>query len=306
MPDIIAVVNKRWKLILGLTLVATLLALIVSLLRPKEYLSTVTALPVNSLTTDKARIFNPNIEVLYPELGSADELDRIEGTAKLDTLFIAIADSFDLATHYDINKDASNAVYKAATSLKKNTDIRRSAYGELKIKVWDEAPAMAAQLANALLSKLNEIYRHIQNVNNTQILQKLRKELAIKEQQLDSIETEVVRFQTSNSEYNLDENINRDRITNDSVSLNPSSRFRHIAFKVQALNDQIKEYHKIISQYELAAGTNPQVLIAVENARPSTRPDKPRIFQTTLFAFGASLIFSFLLALFAESRKQKI
>jgi len=306
MPDIIAVIGKRWKLILALTLVATILALIVSLLRPKEYLATVTALPANSLGADKARIFNTNIEALYPELGTPDELDRIEGTAKLDTIYIDVAGSFNLAPHYGIEKIAPNVIYKAALELKKNTDIRRSAYGELKIKVWDGDPSMAALLANALLNKLNEIHQHIQNVNNTAVLQRLKKDLEIKEQQVDSIEAQVVNFQTSNSEYDLSENLNQGRIANDTNRSKASLRFRHITAQTLALKNQIKDYYQIISQYELAVNTNPHVLIAVENARPSIWPDKPKIFQTTVFAFGASLLFSFLLALFTESRKQNV
>ena len=69
------------------------------------------------------------------------------------------------------------------------------------------------------------------------------------------------------------------------------------------MNEQIKEYSHHISQYEMAIKTNPQVLIAVEKARPSPMPDKPKTMQITLFAFGVAFIFSFLLALFAESRK---
>ena len=100
MPDLISVFSRWWKFILGLSLVAVLIALIFSLLSPKKYLSIATALPANSLLTDKARIFNANIEALYAETGTPDELDRLEGTAALDTLFIATAKEFGLAQHY--------------------------------------------------------------------------------------------------------------------------------------------------------------------------------------------------------------
>ena len=77
MPDIISVLARRGKLIFILTAVATILALIISLLRPKEYLAVATALPANSLAADKARIFNSNIESLYPELGIDEDIDEI-------------------------------------------------------------------------------------------------------------------------------------------------------------------------------------------------------------------------------------
>jgi len=304
MPDIISVLARRGKLIFILTAVATILALVISLLRPKEYLAVATALPANSLAADKARIFNSNIESLYPELGTPDELDRIEGTAKLDTIYIAVADRFDLASHYGVDKSTTDVVYKAAQALKKNTDIRRSAYGELKIRVWDGEPTIAAQLANALLNKLNEIHQHIQNTNNAVVLQRLRQGLTAKQQEFDSIATEMIEFQTNGMSRINDEPFDDKRLGTDSGRIKPGLTLPHIAARSSTLQQQVKEYENIISQYELAVNTNPQVLIAVENARPSIWPDKPKTAHTVLFAFGASLIFSFLLALLAESRKR--
>ncbi|MGZ3939284.1 MAG: Wzz/FepE/Etk N-terminal domain-containing protein, partial [Flavisolibacter sp.] len=96
MPDLLLVFSNRWKLVTAITLCATVLALIIAMLSPKKYLSTATALPVNSVTADKARIFNSNIEALYSDFGTPDELDRLEGTARLDTIFIAASEKFNL------------------------------------------------------------------------------------------------------------------------------------------------------------------------------------------------------------------
>ena len=152
MPDLLLVLIKRWKLILSVTVLATLLALMFSLLSPKKYLSVATALPVNSVTADKARLFNSNIEALYSDFGLPDELDRIEGTAHLDTIYIAAAEQFDLSKYYEI-KDVGEGTYKAAIRLKKNTKIERSSYGELKVKTWDGNRNKSAELANFLMQK---------------------------------------------------------------------------------------------------------------------------------------------------------
>jgi len=77
MPDLVSVFSRRWKLMLLLPLIATVVALLACLLAPKQYLGMATALPSNSVVGDKARIFNQNIEALYAELGSPDELDKI-------------------------------------------------------------------------------------------------------------------------------------------------------------------------------------------------------------------------------------
>jgi len=275
MPDLLLVFTKRWKFILSFVAVATIAALLFSLISPKKYLSVATALPANSVTADKARIFNPNIEGLYSEFGSPDELDRLEGTAALDTIFIAASRELNLPKHYSIatkNED----FYKAAMELKASTKINRSSYGELKVKVWDKDRNRAAQLANFLIQKLSELHQHLQNQNNISVLEKIKQEYASKQNEYQQLAGSV-----------KDTSIAKEIIKT----------------KLSALADELQQYEKIIGQYQLAVSTDLPVLLIVENARPALRPDKPRIVSTVLFTFFAALIFSFLLAFFIESKK---
>nr|MBA2745006.1 hypothetical protein [Flavisolibacter sp.] len=165
MPDLFIVFARWWKFILGISLLAATIAFVVSQFSPKEYLSEATALPANSMVADKGRIFNNNIEALYSDIGTADELDRLEGTAVLDTLYIAASDSFNLAAHYNLPESGESG-FKAARKLKKNSKIARSAFGELKVKVWDEDRNMAAAVANFLMQRLGSIHQHLQNENS--------------------------------------------------------------------------------------------------------------------------------------------
>lgn len=283
MPDLLDVLAKRWKLIVLLTFCATLIALIFAFISPKQYLSVATALPANSVTADKARIFNQNIEALYSDLGSPDELDRFEGTAALDTIFIATSKELNLPEHYSMNT-INEKTFKAALELKRNTKISRSSYGELQVKVWDRDRNMAAQMANYLMQKLQELHQHLQNESNVLTLEKIKQEYALKQNKF---------LQLSDSMENEGSN----------TSTNSTARNEIIKTKLSALTNQLQQYENLIGQYQLAVDTNAPVLLIVENARPSLWPDKPKILQTVLFVFFGALIFSFLLVLFTESRK---
>jgi hypothetical protein len=272
MPDLITVFSKWWKFIIGITLLSAIIAYVVSILSPKEFLSEATALPANSMIADKARIFNKNIEALYSDIGTPDELDRLEGTGTLDTLYIAASDSFQLGSHYGYGEGGESA-FKAARKLKKNSKIARSAFGELKVKVWDEDRNLAASLANFLMARLQSIHQHMQNETSLVILERMRADYAAKQQQFTNF--------------------------NDSTS-NPQVRnARH-----DALLSQIGEYEKMISEYQLAINTNPPVLLTVEPARASLWADKPRTFQTMAFTIVVALGLTFLVALYMESRKR--
>jgi capsular polysaccharide biosynthesis protein len=279
MPDLIEVFERRWKFILGFTILATVIALIAALLSPKEFLATATALPANSMTGDKARVYNENIELLYSEFGTADELDRFEGSGALDTLFIATASDHNLAPHYGIEA-SDESLYKAALKLKKNSRIQRSAYGELVVKVWDRERDMSAVLANSLMQKMQELHQHLQNETNINTLQKIKADLLQKQ-----------------LEY---------RMLSDS-SANVSSADAEIAkAKKTALLEEMGQEEKLMAQYRLAIESNPRVLLTIENARTPLWPDKPKVVETVLITFFASLIFSFLLVLFLDRRKASL
>jgi capsular polysaccharide biosynthesis protein len=279
MPDLIEVFGKRWKFIVGFTLLVTVVAFIAALLSPRQYLSTATALPANSMTGDKARVYNQNIELLYSEFGTADELDRFEGSGALDTLFIATASDLNLSAHYGIEA-SDESLYKAALKLKKNSKIQRSAYGELLVKVWDEERNMSATLANSLMRKMRELHQHLQNETNINTLEKLKKDLLQKQK-----------------DY---------RALSDSMPNAAAADEDIFALRKTSLLGQMQEEQKLIGQYQLAVEANPQVLLTVENARTPLWPDKPKIPETVLISFFAALIFSFLLVLLLDRRKQSL
>ncbi len=295
MPDIISVISKRWKLIFLLTGLATLLALAITLLLPKLYLSTVTAVPTNSALNDKARLFNQNIEGLYPELGSPDELDRMEGTAKLDTLYVAMAKEFKLAEAYH-TIDEKDPDFRAALLLKKNLTVVRSAYGQLKINVWDKEPDLAAKMANTFLQKLNEFHQHLQNENNQQLLKRMKEDMAAKQNELATLQ------QSLSSYTGSDLSINKNPVPNDSMN-KPISRM-NTGSRARELSEQINASQTVINQYEIFLKTVPNVLVVEEAARPSLEPDKPRVLSLAFFAFFAALLFSTLLAFFVEGRNK--
>lgn len=276
MPDLFSVIGKHWKLMLLLTLISTVVALVVCIVSPKQYLGTATALPANTYLADKARIFNQNIEALYTEFGTPDELDKLEGTAKLDTIYLAATKDFNLIAHYDINRNASDALEKAALKLRKNTAINRTGYGELKVKVWDRDNSTAANLANALLQKINDIHQALQAENNRTVLDKLREDYAAKQKAL----------QSANA------------TSPDTVAV--SNEMQKTIVK-----SQLQQYGQLMTEYDLALKTNPKALLVVERARPSPWADKPATAQIVLFTFLASLLFSFLLGLYIEGRNKQ-
>ena len=103
MPDFFYLLSKWWKQILAVVLLSVIVVGIIVFIKPSKYLSVATAVPASGIASDKSRIFSENIEALYSNLGSPDELDVMVGTGQLDTVYLAVTDQFNLYDPYKIH-----------------------------------------------------------------------------------------------------------------------------------------------------------------------------------------------------------
>ena len=279
MPDIFYLVSKWWKHILSIVILSLVTIGILLYLRPSKYLSTATALPASSYAVDKASIFGQNIQSLYAALGTTDDLDVIVGTAQLDTVYLAMAEKFDLADHYEVREQGSAANSKAAFLLKANSKVLKSEFSELKVKVWDANKIFAAEMANAIMEKLQNIHRDLQNSSNITLLVNLQSGKQKLQNQADSI-TNFLKLA-------------------DITARNTST----YTTRLNAIYAQLGHYEKLIGEYQLMADSKPPVLIIVEKARVANWPDKPRRIPILVATFILSLLFALFLVLLLEKRK---
>jgi len=145
----------------------------------------------------------------------------------------------------------------------------KSAYGELKVKVWDTDKNLAPQLANAIMDRLGAIHTELQSAGNEATLKGIRSGKKKIQGQLDSI--------TGTAEPLME--------------------------RRKSLEEQVRQYDKLISEYQLMVDSKPPVLIVVENAKPTNWPDRPRRMQIMIAAAVLSFLFALLAALVSERRK---
>jgi uncharacterized protein involved in exopolysaccharide biosynthesis len=278
MPDLFDIIAQWWKRILVIVLITTAVATVVVLLVPKKYLGVATALPASTYAQDKTGVFSQNMQSLYSALGTPDDLDMIVGTAHLDTVYRAISAQLNLSEHYNIDKANGHPLITTAHLLKERTRVVKSDYGELKVKVWDRDSHWAADLANAIMRKLQQIYQDVQTTNNAAMLSRI------------------------NAEY--------DRKKADYQILADSMQHASGTGKAELLNaqkasllQQMMEYEKLLDQYKLMVNARPQALIVVENASPAVKPDEPKTLSIIIGAAVLSLFFGLMAALLLERRR---
>ena len=173
MPDLFYLLRKWWKPIVIIIVAALLVTFLVAMVTPKQYLATATAAPASAYSSDRSKLFNENLEILYSALGTADDLDLVVGTGKLDTVYLAVVDDLKLENEFKVSEKGEAARLKIATMIRKNSSVQKSGYGELRIRAWDKEKERAARIANSILDKLRSIHQSLQTQSNKNTLEAL-------------------------------------------------------------------------------------------------------------------------------------
>ncbi len=279
MPDIIDLLKNWWKQILLVLVLSVVAVGVITFLKKPQYLSSTTAVPSSAFASDKSKIFSENIQILYSELGTPDDLDMVLGTAALDTVYLAVTDQFNLFDHYKVSEKGDAARTKAAYLLKKNSSVMKTGYGELKVKVWDTDKNLAPQLADAILSALQAIHTDLKNAGNETALKGLREGQKKIKAMIDAVDDSL---QTAG----------RDE----------SARFLMQERKKTA-QEQLARYERLISEYQLMNDSKAPALLIVEKAKAAAWPDRPKKMQVLLATALLSLLFALLAALLLDKRK---
>jgi len=266
LSTILLIIKKWLNQIIIFVALMTITATIVCFILPKQYYASTTALPVNAQLTDKARIFNNNIQTLYAVYGTDDDLDRLYITAKTRDVLLFVIDSLKLIAHYDISATQSKAIEDALGILKKNIAITKTENGALKIEVWDKNALFAEAIAAAILQRTDDQATGMMQQNNENIIVKLSSAISEKEQQLKSIADADAR---------------------------------------QKFSDQIAEQQKILDEFVIAAKVDQPSLMILEKPYHSFYPDKPKFFFIIAAAFLLSFFFSILCVVIIENVRAK-
>lgn len=277
--DVWSVIKKQWKFIAAFVLAAVILALITLFFVPKYYKSSAIVVAANPQLTDKARLFNPNIEALYSSFGSAEDLDRLYGIADLDTTYKILVDEFNLIKYYRLrqNNQALNRM-KAVLNLRDDVELSKTELNQLKISVWTKDKNLSAQIANRMTGIVHAMAKGIWRNTYQTSLTKLYEGVAHLEQEVDSIDQLMMM-----------------------ATITPQQNERLMS-KRSALMQQIATYYKSIPEFELVIATDPPALYVIEAAYPSAKADKPKKLKVLLAVLFTSFVFASLIALLQNKK----
>lgn len=278
--EIVSVIKKTKQQIIVFVFACVVVATIIVYLLPKYYNSTAVVVAANPALTDKARILNENIQGLYSSYGNNEDLDRMYGIANLDTTFKILVDEFNLVKYYQLQNANTNLNRtKAVLMLKEDIEILKSDVSQLKINVWHKNNITAAAIANRMVSIIEQQQKCIWKNNYLITNKNLNTAIAKMEEQVNSLI--------------------------DSIKINQANPVKKILFNntIATLLQQIQQYKKTADEYELAATNNTPTLYILEDAVPSSKPNKPNKIAILITTIIASACFGLLASLVYHQKK---
>ena len=271
--EVVAAIKKTRNQIIVFVFLSLAIAYSVLLLIPKYFQSAAIVVAANPALADKARFFNNNIQGLYSNFGSGDDLDRIYGLANLDTAYKLLVDEFELISYYQLNDDSIKLRRrKAVLLLKDDIQLSKTDLSQLKISVWHKDNKIAAAIANRIVKFVQEMEEGFWKNNYQSTLENLQASIKKMENDVKVI-SDSIKIQTANSVQ--------------AMLLNN---------KREVLLQQLQQYQKTADEYQLASNNKTPALYILEAAVPAAKAEKPKkleiLFLTAITSFCFSVFAS--------------
>lgn len=171
--------DKKFVLI-GASVVAFVLAVIISLTLTDRYRSTVIMFPAASVSVSKnlvetAVITSDTKDILT--FGEDEEAERLLQILNSDQVRQHVLEKFNLMHHYEIDTAPKNFPYtQLVKKFKGNVKFRRTEFLSIEISVLDEDAQMAADIANEIAAYVDSVYFQIKSSRATEAYQIVNRE----------------------------------------------------------------------------------------------------------------------------------
>jgi tyrosine-protein kinase Etk/Wzc len=285
--DYVRIVVKNWRFILVFVCVACVIAFIVTLFIPKQYISTAVIFPTETNAIEDV--------IRNPQFGYDVEADRLIQVLQSRSIRDSVIKAFDLESYYHIKR--SNPDWNDRLQKKYEQDITctKTVFMSIVISVRNKDPEMAAKIANRIISIVNLFRERLLKQNLFLALHALRTEYYSIKNDLDSINN-VVNEMTKNKK-GMNQFIQNERYISliyDKTQFNDAESAKGIQLVINQYNLKLGWFYDIQSKLKNAELMSQRPLPSVyiiESAIPSYKKSSPKFSINLFLAFAGSFIF---------------
>jgi capsular polysaccharide biosynthesis protein len=296
--EIIRIIIRWKKPILIVVVIALVGSAIISdshIMKP-YYKATSVFYPSNPSMTSSQSMFVESQASGY--FGNSDDVDRLIAIGNSAQLKSFIVRKFKLFDHYKIDslsEDYPN--YAVQNELEDNFKVEKTDKGAIEVTVYDHDKIFAADMANAIVAKIDDINKVILNENKLKMLSIYTNKIKDKEKEIavttDSIVAIKYRFNMLNGVSDLNEI--------SSLKGDERTRFDQAYETYKVLEDKkeasLRELNSSVAsaeQFKATINNDVPTIYVIEKAYPAEKKSKPIrwlvVLSSVLIAFVVTLI----------------
>ncbi len=282
MIELIGIV-LRWKLPIAVVcLIAGLLSVGLSLMKPNFFKSTVVFLAANPYMIDRSNIFSktPGENPVFM-FGSSREIDRLLSIGKSQPLIDYIIHKYQLIKHYEIDESDPLAAFKVNEKLWGNYKILKNPLDAVEVHVEDTEPQKAADMANDIVRKIDSIHLSIMAKSKADMAGMLNYNINDIQKKLGV----------------LNDSINKVKSTGNSKALETLETLRDAAIEDLTDAEVVKDQYKTLASNEFSS------VYILQQAAPAVKKSKPKRSIIVLSTLLAALFCSAGFAIIFEQLK---
>ncbi len=306
--------DKKW-LLLGITFIAGISSIIITLNMSDRFKSTVVLFPAASVSIAKNLVETSSISMDSRDIlsfGREEDAERMLQILHSNQIKDYIVKKYDLINHYEIDMDPQNFPYtKLDIKYKGNIKFRRTEFMSIEISVLDEDPQYAANIANDIAAYIDSTIHNMQKDRAIEAYKIVEKEYALSQKQIEELSDSIQKIRSlgvidyesqaaalneayaaalSNGSSSAAQSISRKMAT--------LARYGGIYVELsKKLESEIERLGMLKDKYAAAKinveQTVPQIFI-VDAATPSERKSEPKrmiiVFVSTVTAFAMALL----------------
>lgn len=276
MFEIVSILIKWLKPIGIVTALAAIITAGVSLMMPNYYESVVVFYPANPSLLDQSIFKKDGLEKPAFMFGTKVDLDRILSLGKSSELIGYAVSKYDLFNYYEVDPDSKNADFKVGKKFKGNYEIQKNPEGAIELHMMDKSPQKAADWANDMAFKIDQMNRGIIFGKKEDQIAILESEVKNKQQQLKELTDSLNQMATNNP--------------NDTISINIVKVF------LENVVEDLKDTQSKRDQNKAVINQPFETVYYFERAVPAKRKAKP---ARSIIVIGSTLFTLFLMSLLA-------
>ena len=178
--------DKKWILI-GLSILAFVFSIIVSLNITPKFRSQVILFPAASVSLSKNLVETSSISMDSRDIlsfGTDDEAERMLQILHSSQIKEHVINKFSLMQHYEIDPSSAYPYTQLDNKYKGNIRFRRTEFMSIEINVLDTDPQMAADIANEIAGYIDSTIHNMQRERALEAFSIVEKEYVSSQQEI--------------------------------------------------------------------------------------------------------------------------